>query len=649
MKQIVIRQLTLLNFKGIRNLTVDFDEHETNIYGANGTGKTTIFDAFTWLLFGKDSHDRKDFNIKTLDESNKPIERIPHEVSACIEVGGEEITLKKCYNENWTKKRGSAVETFNGHSVECYYNDVPCSVTEYARKVAEICDEQVFKLITNPMYFTAQKKDYQRTMLFRLAGDVTNDDVLMQHPEFSDLVAMLSGKTLEELKKEVASKKRKIKDATDTIPARIDERKRDMPEEQDWARLEAEIKRGEDELAEIEAQLTDRSKAYEEVTKRKQETARLLSEAKSKLSAREYELKDKLLSDYRQAQREHETAVSSVSQLNNERHYKKISQQRAEKELSDLQAKREGLLSDWRSIKAETFSVDENNFVCPTCHRPLEADDIEAKRAKMEADFNANVSRKLEHNKVCGMEVKAAIEAKQAEIGAVKNDIFKIDEEIERVKSGKAYNEEPAMPDVTPAINADKGVIELRNKITDLQNQLDEEVKAPDTSDLKSQKLIVDARINADKVFLADRDRINANNKRIAELEKEYSESQAQLAELEGVEYNIQQFSKARIEQVENRINGMFDIVRFKMFEQQINGGEIETCEATVNGVPYSDLNDAAKVNAGLDIINAICRANGITAPIFIDNRESVSEIVPVLAQIVNLVVDSNCKRLKID
>ena len=210
MKSIVIRQLTLLNFKGIRNLTVDFDVNETNIFGYNGTGKTTIFDAFTWLLFGKDSKDRKDFNIKTLDVNNQPIERIPHEVTACIEVNGEEINLKKCYNEVWTKKRGSAVETFNGHSVECFYNDVPCSVTEYAKKIAELCDEQVFKLITNPLYFTAQKKDYQRTMLFRLAGDVTNDDVLERYPEFADLVAMLSGKTLEELKREVQSKKRKI-------------------------------------------------------------------------------------------------------------------------------------------------------------------------------------------------------------------------------------------------------------------------------------------------------------------------------------------------------------------------------------------------------------------------------------------------------
>lgn len=649
MRNIVIKQMTLTNFKGIRNLTISFDENETNIFGANATGKTTIFDAFTWLLFGKDSNDRKDFNIKTLDGDNKPIERIPHEVTACIEVNGEEIALKKCYNENWTKKRGQAVEVFNGHSLECYYNDVPCTVTEYNKKIAEICDEQVFKLITNPLYFTAQKKDYQRTMLFRLAGDVTNDDVLAVHPEFSDLVALLSGKTLEELKKEVASKKRKIKDGIDTIPARIDERKRDIPEEHDWAKLEAEIKDGERELADIDAQMADRSAAYAEVTKRKQETARRLSEVKSRLTAREYELKDKLLADYNKAKRENENATSRIATLNNEKKYKTISLQRAEKELDDLKLRREGLIGEWRNIKAETFAVDEDKFCCPTCHRPLEAEDIEAKRAQMEADFNSEVAHKLENNKAKGLEVKSAMEAKSAEIDAIKNDIFKIETEIAQLTSSKAYQTEPQRPDIEPVINADREIVELRNKAMDLQNQLDEEVKAPDLADLKSQRLIIEGRINASKVWLTDRERIAANNKRIAELEKEYSESQAHLAELEGMEFNIQQFSKARIEQMESRINGMFKMVRFKMFEQQINGGEIETCEATVNGVPFSDLNNAAKINAGLDIINAISRSNGIAAPIFIDNRESVSEIISVVAQVINLIVDENCKTLKID
>lgn len=649
MKSIVIRQLTLLNFKGIRNLTVDFDLNETNIFGYNGTGKTTVFDAFTWLLFGKDSKDRKDFNIKTLDANNQPIERIPHEVTACIEVNGEEINLKKCYNEVWTKKRGSAVETFNGHSVECFYNDVPCSVTEYAKKVAEICDEQVFKLITNPLYFTAQKKDYQRTMLFRLAGDVTNDDVLARYPEFESLVAMLSGKTLEELKREVQSKKRKIKDGVETIPARIDERKRDMPDTQDWAKLEAEIAGLEQQLADIDAQIADRSKSYNEATKQKQEVARQLSEVKSAITAREYELKDKLLADYNQAKREHDNAVSRVATLNNDRKYKSLSLQRAEKELADLNAERERLLAEWRAIKGEVLVIDEDNFICPTCKRALDETDIEEKKAQMANDFNANISRKLERNKARGMEVKAAIDAKDAEIATIKNAIFAIDNEIAQLSASKAYSNVPAMPDVVPAINADKEIINLRNKATDLQNQLNQEITAPATSDLSERKRAIEDNIRNNKVWLADRERIANNNKRIAELEKEYTESQAQLAELEGVEYNIQQFSKARIEQVESRINGMFNLVKFKMFEQQINGGEIETCEATVNGVPFSDLNDAMKINAGLDIINAISRANGIVAPIFIDNRESVCEIVSGLAQIVNLIVDANCKTLKIE
>lgn len=649
MKSIVIRQLTLLNFKGIRNLTVDFDLNETNIFGYNGTGKTTVFDAFTWLLFGKDSKDRKDFNIKTLDANNQPIERIPHEVTACIEVNGEEINLKKCYNEVWTKKRGSAVETFNGHSVECFYNDVPCSVTEYAKRVAEICDEQVFKLITNPLYFTAQKKDYQRTMLFRLAGDVTNDDVLARYPEFESLVAMLSGKTLEELKREVQSKKRKIKDGVETIPARIDERKRDMPDTQDWAKLEAEIAELEQQLADIDAQIADRSKSYNEATKQKQEVARQLSEVKSAITAREYELKDKLLADYNQAKREHDNAVSRVATLNNDRKYKSLSLQRAEKELADLNAERERLLAEWRAIKGEVLVIDEDNFICPTCKRALDETDIEEKKAQMANDFNANISRKLERNKARGMEVKAAIDAKDAEIATIKNAIFAIDNEIAQLSASKAYSNVPVMPDVLPAINADKEIINLRNKATDLQNQLNQEITAPATSDLSERKRAIEDNIRNNKVWLADRERIANNNKRIAELEKEYTESQAQLAELEGVEYNIQQFSKARIEQVESRINGMFNLVKFKMFEQQINGGEIETCEATVNGVPFSDLNDAMKINAGLDIINAISRANGIVAPIFIDNRESVCEIVSGLAQIVNLIVDANCKTLKIE
>ena len=649
MKKIKIKSMALTNFKGIRKLDINFDEHETNIYGANGSGKTTIFDAFRWLLFGKDGNDRKDFNIKTLDKTGRVIERLPHEVEAVIEVAGEEITLKKCFTEKWQKKRGSAVETFNGHMVECFYNEVPCSVTEYERKIAAICDEQVFKLITNPLFFASQKKDFQRGMLIKLAGDVTNQELADENPEFSELVGMLSGKTVEELKREVASKKRKIKDGIDNIPARIDERKRDMPEVLDWSAIETNIKVHEYEITQLDAQIADRSKAFNEITKHKQEVAKQLSEVKSSITARQFELKDKLLADYNESRRAHDTAVQRATTLRNERRVKALALPRLEKELTALKEKRDGLIAEWHNIKAMTFAEpDRNEFVCPTCKRPLEADDVDAKIEELRTASNADKSKRLESNKTLGIETKNAIEAKEAEIKAIDDGCFKLDNEVAEIENSDTFKTTPTAPDVEPAISADKTLQELEAQVMSLKAELDKEVTAPDTSDLMELKNKHQEAINADKVKLHNRETIANSNKRIKELEDEYKTSQDELARLEGIEFTIQQFCKARIEHVESRINGMFKLVRFKMYEQQINGGEIETCEATVDGVPFSDLNNAMKINAGLDIINAICRANGIVAPIFIDNRESVSDIVSTQSQIVNLIVDANCKTLRI-
>ena len=649
MKEIVILRLTLLNFKGIRSLTVDFDEHETNIYGANAAGKTTVFDAFRWVLFGKDCNDRKDFNIKTIGADGKPIERLPHEVTANLVVDGEEISLKKCYVEKWTKKRGSAVETFSGHSVECYYNDVPCTVKEYEQKVSEICDEQVFKLITNPLFFTSQKKDFQRGMLIKLAGDITDQEVIDDNPDFAELVGMLSGKTIEELKREVNSKKRKIKDGIESIPARIDERKRDMPEVRDWAALEQEIGRFEQRINEIEAQIADRSKVFNEITKQKQVIAKELSSVKSRITARTYDLKDKLLANYNELRRAHDMAVQRATSLRNERRVKALALPRLEKELQELKERREALIAEWRVIKAETFAEpDRNDFVCPTCKRPLEADDVEAKIEDLRTSFNADKANRLERNKTIGIETKNRIEAKENEIRTINDDCFKLDNDVAELENSNKYKVTPTAPDVEPMIATDKELAELRRKENDLQMELDKEVASPDTSDLQAQRQEVLNSINETRNVLRDKETIANSLKRIHELEEEYKTSQDELARLEGIEFTIQQFCKARIELVESRINGMFELVRFKMYEQQINGGEIETCEATVDGVPFSDLNNAMKINAGLDIINAICRANGIVAPIFIDNRESVSDIVSTQSQIVNLIVDASCKTLRI-
>lgn len=649
MKEIVIRRLQLLNFKGIRNLTVDFDEAETNIYGANGVGKTTIFDAFVWLLFGKDTNDRKDFNIKTIGKNGKAIPRLPHEVTGWIEVNGQEITLKKCYTEVWQKKRGQAVETFQGHQVECFFNEVPCSVTEYNRKVAEICDAQVFKLITNPAYFTSQSKATQREMLFRLAGEISDSEILKAYPEFTELVGMLTGKTLDEFRREVACKKKTIKDRIENIPARIDEVKRTIPEERDWSAVARTITDAETRIAELEAQVEDRSKVYNEMAKHKQEVARALSDVQGRISRRRSDLVGSLLADYNEARRQHETAVSKVESLTHDRRVKNLTLQRLETDLAQANAQLDTLRAEFQAIKADVFTApDPESFICPTCKRPLEAEDVDAEIERLRKAFNAHQSDRKAANKARGLEVKGQAESKSEEIRTIKADIFAIDTMIASIQDTVVYKTEPAKPNEDAVLAKDADLMTLIGEATRLQQELEQEAPAPDTSDLKDaireqRNIISNARLT-----LSERERIAASNERISQLEKEYQESQAELAELEGLEFQMLQFSKARIEKIESRINGLFTLVKFRMFETQINGGEVETCEATVDGVPFSDLNSASRVNAGLDIINAICEKEGIIAPIFIDNRESVSDIIRTKAQLVNLVVAPDCKTIQI-
>lgn len=643
MKNIIIREIRILNFKGIKEMSITFDPIETSLRGRNGSGKTTIFDAFTWLLFGKDSNDRKDFNIRTLDADGKVIEKIPHEVTATIITGGQIVTLRKCFVEKWVKKRGSAIEEYDGNRTEQYVNDVLCSATEYNRKIVELfTTEDIFKLITNPMFFPTQKKDFQRTMLFRMAGDVTNDEMVELHPEFSSLVGELTGKTLEEYKRELASKKRRIKADMENIPARIDERKRDMPEEEDWASIEAEIQAKKKAIIEVEDGIVDRSKSYKVITAKREEVAKTLSECKTALSCREVELKAQIEREYNEKMAERRRLTEREDYLMRNRKNYQLSLERRTSERNELNAQRDGLLQEFDDINAGVKPVfDPNSFVCPTCHRPFDTDDIENKKK----DIIANM---LEENKRNGLSVKCKLESVTAEITKLESEIFSIDQELAQIRNSEAYTAQIERPETENIIKQDKDVIKYSNRITDCYNQLQEEVTAPDTSDLQQTKRELEIAIRELESRLRNRETIEATKKRIETLEREYNTMSEELTILDGKEYAIAMFRKAQIEHIEERINGMFRVVRWKMFETQINGGEVETCECTIDGVPFSDLNTAGKINAGLDIINAIQQCEGITAPVFIDNRESVTEIAYLDGQIVNLIVDDSYQKVTV-
>lgn len=659
-KSIIIRQLSLLNFKGVRELTVDFDEHETNVFGANHTGKTTLFDAFVWLLFDKDSQDRQNFGLRTYDEDGNVIPKLPHEVSACIEVNGVEINLKRCFVENWVKKRGSQEAVYDGNSEERYWNDVPCSKAEFAKKIADICDESIFKLITNPLYFPSMKPAVQREMLFQMAGALSDADVAASDKErFAALAEVLTQKTLEEYRREISAKKRRIRDAIETIPARIDENKRQMPEAEDWSALEADIEAKEAQVRELDGQIADEGKAYAAKAQEISEKAKTLAEKKRQRALREGAVRDELLQDFYRQTDDYNSRRLEAEQQNHiarsrRRAIEAVIVQNKEYiatvqgDINVAEQRLEKLREEWRSIKAREFRPENLETVCPHCGRPYEQGQIDRSIEDQRTSFNAQTAHLMEENKAKGQKVSAEV-AGMKHVIAEAEAANKEKEELLATLVELPFTETaPAQPDVTAGIASDAQLQQLDKEIAALEAELAQPVEKPDTDFLTDGKNMLMEGIEDDRKRLAKRVTIDATMKRVGELEEELKKNHEALAELEGIEFNITEFGKAKVAMVEGRINGLFSIVKFKMYDRQVNGGEVETCECTMHGTPYSVLSNSEKINAGLDIINAICRANEVNAPIFIDNRESATDIIDVDSQVINLIVDASCGKLKV-
>ena len=654
MKKIIIKKLSLINFKGIRNLTIDFNESVATISGRNGLGKTTIFDAFTWLLFGKDSKERKQFGIKTYGKDGQTIPRLPHEVSGVLDVDGEKITLTRRFTEKWQKKHGTTIEKMAGHEEERLFNDVPMSVNDWAEKIESICPEQVFKFITNPLYFSSQKAEVQRAMLFHMAGEVTDEEVAKDYKNFQDLLAQMTGKTMEEFKREVAAKKKRIKADIDALPERMDECQRQITAMEcdrdgkriDFDALKNALGQKQAELDKVEEQIADITKAYNDKMGARLEKTRELGDIKNQIVKREAEIKEEAYKDYRKELDTKQELHYQVESLKGE-----IA--RAEKEIASKQVElekcvkvREEMIAEWHEINKSQLTFDDKDFVCPTCHRHFDIDDIEAKQAEMLSHFNEEKKRKLEDNTARGKANSEKMKAVEAEIKTLQSCIANNEVAIKEYAANPLFNKELAAPDATPLMASDKELAELKDKANALKKEIETEAKddMPDTGALASVKRGMMVEIDSIKAELAKEEYAKDGKDRLAELEKQLRSQSEELAKLEATEDTMMEFAKERVKLVEDKINSMFTIVKFKMFDTQINGGVVETCEAVVDGVPYSTQNNAMVINIGIDIINAICRSVNISAPIFVDNAESLNSILPTPSQLIRLVVTEDEK-----
>lgn len=636
-----LTKLELLNFKGLKSFAINING-DVVIRGDNATGKTTVFDSVCWLLFGKDSLDRADFEIKTLD-GGEPIHKVNHEVTGTFTLDeGGTVELKRVYREKYSSPRGGEV-TLTGHTTDYFVDGVPKKEKEYKEMVSSLVDESIFKLITNPLYFNETYSwQNRRKLLLEMCGDISDEDVIASHSNLKALTDILSGHSVDDHRKVVASKKATINKELDMLPVRIDEALRGKPEvtaNPEVLRLNIDILNA--DIEELENDKALLQNGHSIVDKRAE-----LKDVQRKIMARETELQMEYKKQYSFKSNEYDSVVAEIHNMTSK--LKDVRRRRidANKEIDYLQNTVNELSLEFEAINKEAFAIDIDTN-CPTCGQPLPDDQIKSSRDKAELNFNKQKSKRLEEiNNMIGLKNNAIanIKEKLQELDAEAKNTDGIDVK-ERRKADLINEIELLKP---PVLEDDEVYFDLKAEELMLQMAIDEdnsdyseeiaelEIKI---SDNKTERMKLEQELNK----FAEIKRIEL---RVSELEAKQAELSEEKMKLDEASYLMDEFVKAKVNMLEESINARFKLARFKMFNVMLNGNVEECCETTYKGVPYRSMNNAARINVGLDIINALTSYYKVNAPVFIDNAEAVTEFVSVNSQTIKLIVDESAPQL---
>lgn len=629
-------KLSLTNFKNIRQSSFEFDGENKIIFGDNATGKTTVFDSMCWLLFGKDSLDRSDFEIKTL-VNGEPIHKVNHEVEGeFVNDDGTQFTLKRVYREKYSNPRGGDTK-LTGHTTDYFINDVPVKEKEYKAYINNLISDDVFKLITNPLYFNEQYSwQNRRKLLLEMCGNVDDETVIRNHDELRKLLSILNGRTVEEHKKIVAAKKAAINKELDMIPVRIDEAIRNKPEVQsDKEKLKADIETFNTGINQLEEEAAVIKNGLKE------------TEVKSKIRSIKRtidERRNQVLSDYDKEKSrlrgEYEFALKKLKSIEQERDRLVDHNYETGKNIERENKRIEKLKEEFNAFNTQEF--DDVN--CPTCGQPYP----DAKREILKEAFNMQKATNLEEwqKLIDSAENMKRSYIEQEEIVAVKidgltNQVEEQQQDYER--KFKAY-EELEQPD----INKDSVYMDLQAQLFLLESELDDtdttnsyEAINKDIDEMKAKRTQLVDELNKHKL-------IESIDERAKELERKQQQLANDKNELDEAMFLMDEFIKAKVDMLEQSINSHFEYARFKMFNVLVNGNIEECCETTYKGVPYRSMNNAARMNVGLDIINALTKYFKVDAPVFIDNAEAVTSFIPCHSQVIQLFVDATFKELTV-
>ena len=642
MTEIKIKKLSLENFKCHKSLVLDLMGGNASIYGDNATGKTSVYDALTWLLFGKDSHGNgeKNIEIKPLDASGEVKD---HDaltvVEAVLVVNGEDVTLRRTYKEVWTTKRGASQATYDGNTSEYYVDGVPCKKNAFQDRVNELVDEDTFRLLTSVSHF-ADGISWQdrRAVLFKVAGVMDDSQILATNAQFAPLVESMGKLSVEDYKKKLLAEKKQFTGVKTEIPARISECQKTIEdiESVDFAAAQAEVETLTAKKDAVAAQILELDHDHAAEQKRLQ-----IREAQIELTSLENENRAyrtnqssslltvqnlKMdLSDLRKRldQRQHEYA--------NEKAY-----------ISGLEDKITDYRNRWFAVNGEAFTVGN----CPTCGQALPASQLQSAKDQFEEnkqkrltdllqtansykESKAQAEDRLTRQTEEIQQLEAAIQTKQQEISAAEAAL------VEIVDMDGYADRKKDIQQRIDKLNDD--LLEITQASNDVRSRLQDELS------------LLRGQINEKMGVLSTKNLLDYSRQRVTQLREEAKSAAECLEAIEKMLYLMEEYSRYKTRFVEDSINGLFRIARFRLFREQANGGIEDRCDVVHEGVPYISVNNGMKINLGIDIINTLSTAYGVRVPLFVDNAESVTNLEKCGSQIIRLVVNENDKELRVN
>ena len=641
MKEIRIKRLALENFKCHKSLVLDFNGRNAAVYGDNATGKTSIYDALTWLLFGKDSkgNGEKNIEIKPLNEQGEVRDHLAETaVEAVLLVDGVDITLRRTLKEIWTTKRGSAEATYDGNTSDYYIDGVPCKKYAFSEKVDELVSEDTFRLLTSVSHFAdAISWQDRRAGLFGVAAVADDDTIMATDERFRSLIEGKGRLSVDDYKKKLVAEKRGFVGAKTEIPARINECQKTIAdvEELDFTSAKKTLSELQAEKERIDAQIVS-IENNNAVEKKNME----IREARLKLTQLEGEN-----ANYRAGQN-----AGGVN-LNKLKTDLLLAKGTLEKKKTALKHDTELLCryedgivearNKWIALSKETFSDRE----CPTCGQALPAE-----QQKKAADaFEAAKRDKLTYIEAQANEHKNNKAVTEARIEAAKKEIDALENTIADMEAG-VKNAELSKVEIHDMADYAQRKADIDEEIEVLSGELHDLMQS--VFDIKQgfieAREEVARKIGEQNAIIGKESLLEYSRKRVEELQEDAKNTAAALDAIEKMLFLIEEYTRYKTQFVEDSINGMFRIARFRLFREQANGGIEDRCDVVYEGVPYINLNNGAKINVGVDIINTLSTAYGVSVPLFVDNAESVTRLERSNNQIIRLVVSENDKELKV-